>query len=383
MVSCAVGLSLLAGLVVEANAAPVVVKRVTIGAPVFATVAGPGGGVVTVTGLTASPTPIYATSAFRPNGARLWRRVRPPGCGNCDDGPQPIVRQPDGTVGPIGPIGDDFWAYTPSGEEVAGCSGALSPAGVCVWGGSDYAGGGPPSGLPYATATIDGARLWRTNLPGTRWLDEFNVAPYVVRDAGGMAYIALAGPTDTATGTRLSGRLFALAALDGTVAWQADGPRMVLAGLDLGVLTRDEAAITAYQPTGTVRWSRAVAANLQVFPSDVRVDRPRRRVVVDGMTSAPGVAVLNADTGVTVWRTPPRDRARLLHAQPGGRVYVAADAGPRRGVLALNARGRLIWRLPLTTRAMGLTQMSGGRVAITVSPQGAGTSRLLIVRPGV
>lgn len=302
----------------QAAATPVVVKRATIGAPVLATVAGPGGGVVTVTGRRAAPTFTYVTSAFRPNGTLIWRRVRLPGCGNCDDGPQPTARRPDGTVGPIGPTGDDFWAYTPAGEEVPGCSGALSAAGVCVSGGSAYDGSAPPNGLPFATATIDGARLWRTDLPGIRWAEEFNVPPYVVRDGAGLAYMALAWPTDTATSTRLSGRLFALAALDGAPAWQADGPRMVLTGLDSGVLTRDEASITAFGPTGTVRWTRAVAANLTVLPADVRFDRPRRRVVVDGTASVPGVAVLNADTGATIWRTPPRDRARLLHAQPGG-----------------------------------------------------------------
>ena len=76
---------------------------------------GPGGGVVGVyddpfTGVVA---------AFRPDGRVRWTNVQELACGNCDFGPQPVRLQPNGTYGPMGAVGDDYWAVDRDGRPTA------------------------------------------------------------------------------------------------------------------------------------------------------------------------------------------------------------------------------------------------------------------------
>ena len=92
-------------------------------------------------------------SAYRRDGRRLWSARRAPGCGNCDDGPQPAVLQADGTYGPIGVEGDDFWAVDARGRIVTGCAGVVYPDGACVVGG------------PHGVAALQASRRSRA----ARW----------------------------------------------------------------------------------------------------------------------------------------------------------------------------------------------------------------------
>ena len=80
---------------------------------------GPGGGLVVISiGDATLEQGAQTVSAYRRDGPRLWSARRAPGCGNCDDGPQPAARQADGTYGPIGIEGDDFWAVDARGRIV-------------------------------------------------------------------------------------------------------------------------------------------------------------------------------------------------------------------------------------------------------------------------
>ena len=97
---------------------------------------GPGGGLVVISiGDVTLEQGAQTVSAFRRDGRRLWSARRAPGCGNCDDGPQPAVLQADDTYGPIGIEGDDFWAVDAGGRIVTGCAGVVYPDGACVVGG--------------------------------------------------------------------------------------------------------------------------------------------------------------------------------------------------------------------------------------------------------
>ena len=96
---------------------------------------GPGGGLVVISiGDATLEQGAQTVSAFRRDGRRLWSARRAPGCGNCDDGPQPEALQADGTYGPIGIEGDDFWAVDPRGRIVTGCAGVVYPT-APVWSG--------------------------------------------------------------------------------------------------------------------------------------------------------------------------------------------------------------------------------------------------------
>ncbi|MEZ5079475.1 MAG: hypothetical protein R2878_02195 [Thermoleophilia bacterium] len=87
----------------------------------------PGGGVVSVADLND-----YAVAAYRLDGRRRWANVRTPELRHCDGGQAPKLR-PDGRYGPIGPTGDDYWAVSPAGKRVAGCTGVVTADNGCLF----------------------------------------------------------------------------------------------------------------------------------------------------------------------------------------------------------------------------------------------------------
>ena len=107
----------------------------TVTTPAGTVEPGPEGGAVVIAYVPDLVNDLNATltvTAFRRDGRRLWSAARRPECGNCDDGPQPTRRQPDGTYGPIGYEGDDFWSVDPKGRIVTGCTGVVLPDATCV-----------------------------------------------------------------------------------------------------------------------------------------------------------------------------------------------------------------------------------------------------------
>ena len=188
--------------------------------------AGPGGGVVVVTDLARSAT----VRAFTIRGQRLWRQSSTFGCGNCDDGPQPEALQPDGTYGPIGVEGDDFWAVDARGRRVAGCAGGVSPDGGCVV----ALPGESIDPHPGFTARPATGALWRVEDPRWRWFPENGVPPMAVGDADGVVYAAFRFSVEIATGRVADGVLMALDPATRTILWQREGPEEALAALPVG-----------------------------------------------------------------------------------------------------------------------------------------------------
>ena len=248
---------------------------------------GPGGGLVVISiGDATLEQGAQTVSAFRRDGRRLWSARRAPGCGNCDDGPQPAALQADGTYGPIGIEGDDFWAVDARGRIVTGCAGVVYPDGACVVGGprEDAALRTSPAimGRPV------GAPPWVVWDDRYGWRDEFDVPPMTVRDGAGLVYAAFVAPTERATGHRLlqSGLLMAVDPTTHAILWTRVGPTQVLTGLGSGVLVNEAGGISAIGADGGVRWSRGLSARQRVVPAHAVYDAARGRVYI-GRSPAP------------------------------------------------------------------------------------------------
>jgi hypothetical protein len=330
---------------------------------------GPGGGLVVISiGDVTLELGAQTVSAFRRDGRRLWSARRAPGCGNCDDGPQPASLQADGTYGPIGVEGDDFWAVDARGRIVTGCAGVVYPDGACVVGGSqeDAARGDSPAitGRPAA------APPWVVRDDRYGWRDEFQVPPMTVRDRAGLVYAAFEAPTDRTTGRRLlhSGLLMAVDPKARTILWTRVGPTQVLTGLGSGVLVKEAAGITAIGADGSVTWSRGLSDRQRVVPGRVVYDAARGRVYIGRVlgSAPPGVTALVARTGAQVWRTRPADRASLLSVGRSGRVYLAIESTGRRAARAVEfADGRTVWEWRTSLPVLGARELVNGTVAVS------------------
>jgi len=330
---------------------------------------GPGGGLVVISiGDVTLEQGAQTVSAFRRDGRRLWSARRAPGCGNCDDGPQPAVLQADGTYGPIGVEGDDFWAVDARGRIVTGCVGVVYADGACVVGGAREDSAFRTS--PAIMGRPVGAPPWVVWDDRYGWRDEFDVPPMTVRDGAGVVYAAFVAPTERATGRRLlhSGLLMAVDPTTHAILWTRVGPTQVLTGLGSGVLVNEAGGISAIGADGGVRWSRGLSARQRVVPAQAVYDAARGRVYIGRISGAdpPGVTALVASTGAQVWRTTPRDRASLLSVGRGGRVYLAIDSPGRRAARGVRlADGRTVWELRTNLPVLGARELVNGTVAVS------------------
>lgn len=346
---------------------------------------GPDGGVVVVTNVARSAT----TRAFTAKAALRWVQRSTFGCGNCDDGPQPEALQPDGTYGPIGVEGDDYWAVTADGRRVRGCAGVVSPDGGCV-----EARPGDPASLTHPGFTIRppvGAS-WRVEDARWNWYPDFGVPAMAVADASGRIYAGYAFPVEVGTRRQIPGLLMALDPATRTILWTREGPPEVLAALPSGVLVAEGGAsfgtggaVAAYAADGTVLWRRGVPAGQGVAPSTTLLDARRGRIYLGRVVSTPGVTAIDLATGAQAWKTRPSDRARLLSVGGGGRVYVAIDAKARQGVRGLRlATGATAWQLRTGLPVRDALELKNGRVAVSAGRQYAPTTadRLTVLAPG-
>lgn len=382
-IACGIVATVLLGAAGAAGAEPPVVQSWSVDPPAYALMPGPGSGVVSVAG-DAGAARAYRTTAFRVDGRRLWERTRQAGCGNCDDGPHPLRLQPDGTYGPIGFTGDDAWAYDRAGREAPACAGAVAADGTCAQAfGRVLIEGDPPGFLhvPVVRLSRAGAVVWETPLRDLRWIPTFDLPAASARDELGGVYAAFDRPRVVATGERPSGRLVRVGAADGTPGWAINGLTQVLAGLPAGVLARDSEGLVAVGAGGRVAWNRAIPDGARITAGGVRTDARRNAVYVEVPRTRPRVVALTASTGRPRWATPTRDRARLLETGSGGRVYIAADAGPRRGVVALAPSGRALWRLPVAARVVAAAEIARGRVAVLIDAPRRGVAGIVVVRP--
>ncbi len=369
-------LALVAAVAVTATAAPA--KPATLrgwpqNAPAGTVLQGPRGGAVVV----GQDAFTYAAAAYRRDGRRLWRSVRTAGCGNCDDGPQPIALQADGTYGPIGPEGDDIWAVDGLGRVIAGCAGVVFADGTCITGRSLF---DPRTPHPSIVATAGPAPPWSVVQNDYIWQDGFDVPPMTVRDGAGLVYAAFDSPQSTTAGN-VPGLLVAVNPATRAVVWTRVGPHQVLAGFTSGVLVTEGDRIVSIGPDGTDRWAR----RLRATPDQTVTDPPRDRVYVGPSGSgAPVVTAMSAATGAVAWRTRPADRARLMSVGRGGRVYVADGATGRLAARGMRfASGATVWRRSTDLPVLGVRELVNGTVAISAGNRYAGafSGRMTIVDP--
>lgn len=325
---------------------------------------GPSGGVVVVSQATGA----FRVSAFRRDGRRLWSHARRPDCGNCDDGPQPEALQADGTYGPIGDEGDDFWAVDALGREVPGCAGVVAPDGACTFVRVELSPAPDLDPVPVVVARgPSGAILWSTVEPGLEWVPENAVPPMTVADGTGRIHAGLAFGRDPGTGVAERGRIIAIDPASRAIAWRVVGPYEALVPLRAGVVAAEEGGIVALGPDGARRWARGLPAGQRVAPAATVYDAARDRLYVGRLgTSTPGVSAIDAATGRQLWRTRPRDRARLLSVGRGGRVYLAIDAPGRRAVRGVAFRtGRTVWQRRTRLPVQGARELADGTVAVS------------------
>lgn len=337
---------------------------------------GPANGVVVVTTVARSAT----TRAFTSRAGLRWVQRSTFGCGNCDDGPQPAALQPDGTYGPIGVEGDDYWAVDARGLRVPGCAGVVSPDGGCIE--ARPAGYADPH--PAFRAVRGAGAPWAVEEPGWSWYPENDEPPMVVRDGAGGIYAAFAFARVPGTPQYVD-LLIAVDPVARTILWERQGPAGALAGLPDGVLVAEGDGVTAYDPGGAMRWHRALPGH-GLAPAATGVDAVRGRVYVGGsVAGSSGVTAIDLATGAVRWATRPADRARLLSVGRGGRVYVAIDASGRRGVRALRFRdGATAWQRRTGLPVLDALELADGRVAVSAGRRYAPTraDRLTVLVPG-
>jgi outer membrane protein assembly factor BamB len=341
-----------------ASGAPRVVPGWPVVAPSGDVFPGPGGGAVVI-GATedADVTTYYAASALRPNGKLLWRNVRVLDCGNCDFGQTPTALQPDGTYGPIGATGDDFWAVTRTGRRVDGCADVTLANGTCIATRPEFTDLlSPPRWT--VVARRGGAVVWRYEEPGFSAEIQGDVAPAVVADGAGRVYTAL-GPPDVLT---QSPRLLALDAASGALQWRRLGDLRPLAGLEEGVLARDGRSLVAIGPGGQTLWTTNAVPLASATPR-VLLDAKRHVLYVGtGRT----VVALDSRTGAVRWRTGTAESALPLSVTDTG-VLLAVARKTRREARAHTAAGRLIWRYRTATDVEGALALDDGTAVVSTA----------------
>jgi outer membrane protein assembly factor BamB len=339
---------------------------------------GPGPGAVVVSASLIDPNR-FTVTAYRPNATRRWVNVRRAGCGNCDFGTQPVRRQADGTYGPIGVIGDDFWAVDQAGRTVGGCSGAVLPDGTCISVRTSFV--ASTGDVENALVSQRGAAvLWRLVEPGLGdWVPEGNEAPYVVRDGGGTVYTAYGQGAPQA-------RLVAADGATGALRARVPGTyEFVAATADAG-LARESftGRLVAVGPDGAQRWSAALLPSF-AFPRDVVVDRARARVFVGQTRSGRWrTQALDAATGGVIWTSPSSQSVRPLSLATGGLLLAGVEQGSSRSLRALGgADGRARWTFRTSGLVVGARELTDRTVAVsTQRPPGAGRGPLWRIRPG-
>ncbi|MDH3225864.1 MAG: PQQ-binding-like beta-propeller repeat protein [Thermoleophilia bacterium] len=352
-------LALVAGIAVAmpaiAGAAPAIDRGWPVPAPPGTVVQGPGGGPVVSS---SSPSLIndFAVVAHRKNGRRQWFNLRSAACGNCDGGAETRL-WPDGTYGPIGFTGDDFWSVDQDGNTTEPCSGVVLADSTCISSGTTRL-DGTFDRVPTLSAVRGGTTLWEHVESEHLWTPEFGVPPTVVRDGAGISYVYFERGVKVGGGTSPA-RLIAVNP-SGTLSWRKIDGGEPLAALGGGVVVRTATGVAILNPDGNERWSRATTS-----PRSTRAvaDVQGGRVYLHDLRRQPTVLrALSAATGQQLWRT---TTAALASVSRRGRVYVIDQSGPRNGIRAITRDGRLLWRFPTARRVYGAAELRDGRVAIS------------------
>lgn len=321
---------------------------------------GPSAGVVEIRNPGVEEADVVARAA---DGRILWRNRSAVACGNCDSMGAPTRLQPDGTYGPLGATGDDYWAVDRRGARVAGCTGAVLADGTCV---ETLLGSYSGRGVVEMRALRGGERLWSYVEPDFDAQIDSVDTEYTVADGAGTAYVALPAGR-TAAGAPAPARLIAVDAATGAFRWRVEGAFVLTAGLAAGVLVREGDALAAYSPQGRRTWE---LAGVPVDPPwTTEVDARRGRAYLGegspaDVRGARSVIAIDTVTGRVVWRTRPADRATLLSVGPSGRVYVATERRGFPAVRAISPSGRGLWSRPVGGAATGAAETADGRVGL-------------------
>ncbi|MDX6554044.1 MAG: PQQ-like domain [Miltoncostaeaceae bacterium] len=332
----------------------------------------PGGAVVVGVG---TPGEDFVVEAHRRDGRRLWRSARTPGCGNCDGGFEPVQRQPDGTYGPIGYTGDDYWSVNSAGAIVRGCAGVVLPDGTCI-----AAGLAPGGGIDRLRAVRpDGTTSWEQVEPDFTFFPDFGVPPLVAMDDASTVYTSYGqGTIPGGHGQIASARLIAVDAGTGALRWRVQESLSVVAALADGVLARAQEGLVAFNADGTRRWTVAPPAGGAGSLPGILVDRRHGRIYLQvGSRRTARAVALDARTGAVLWRTAPADLARLLSVTDAGLLLVATQRDGLPALRAIGPEGRGRWQFRTLTRVAGAAGLSDGTVALT---QGGGPGAGLLVR---
>lgn len=324
----------------------------------------PTGGVVQI-----SPEPTAGASfqqtAFTSSGDVLWNTFDSAGCGNCDGGAYPRV-QADGTIGPVGYLGDGFWSLDSDGRRIAGCTGTVRADTTCV--DAELLPNYRVPGNPTATtlrATRAGVAVWRTPVTGFPALtpDFLNHEPVVVDDAG-VGYVRLTG-----TDPQRPSLLLAFDAATGAERWRQEGTtasldRRLLAALPDGVLVErvrnGETTVAAIDAAGAVRWQVPAPAFVDSW-LHATVDGTHNRVYVAGMHGR-GARVWDLATGSDAW-TPPAGFS-LLSVGPAGALW-AVETPTRHQLRATDPSGSTRWVWDSLTPVRDAVAREGNEVYVT------------------
>ncbi|MFN8124133.1 MAG: PQQ-binding-like beta-propeller repeat protein [Thermoleophilia bacterium] len=321
---------------------------------------GPGGGVVALSNVALKE----VAAAYDVSGRLLWANQRQPGCGNCVSGSQRPQLWQDGTYGPLGATGSDYWAVDRHGRTVAGCKGPVLAGGACLVSLADF---DPVRvGLnPGVALSRDGAEVWRHIESDLIWVPDMSDWPAPVVDLAGNVYAAFGNAYPGASGLDVT-RVLALDAASGGLRWRRLMPARVVDGLESGVLVDHLGTTVALDAQGKERWrlDTALGSPVQAIP-----DPARGRVIVTlRYVDDVRVASLRLTDGTIQWITPKDRVVQSVTVGSSGTVYVGLDRSEFvHQVRAYRPDGTVAWLMPTGEPAVGALEMRDRTVMVATS----------------
>ena len=305
------------------------------------------------------------TYATRLDGHLLWRAGRTPNCGNCDPGRQSPTRQHDGSYGPIGVTGDDFWAVSPAGAIVAGCAGAAFTDGTCVQ--------TPGLHRSHVVATRAGGAAWTSiepnypDVPGEDFSDNL-----IASADDSTAYIAFGS---VASSPPVAGRAVAFVASTGAVRWRTELP---VAGGAIVVAERPGGGVVVhvspptpqaagtligFGPTGVLLWSGPT--RLRGFTA--LTDTAHNAIYLNEQQVPPAgqrtVRAIDATTGAERWIV----EGSSLSLTASGDVLVKRTVtdleGPHYSLAAITPTGTQHWTQSTGAELVGARELADNTIA--------------------
>jgi len=321
---------------------------------------GPGGGVVALSNVSLHE----IAAAYDRSGRLLWANQRQPGCGNCVSGTQRPQLWSDGTYGPIGPTGSDFWAVDRLGRTVTGCKGPVLADGACLTSLPRYdpVAVGLTSGVALSRGGIE---VWHHIEPYLIWGPDTSDWPAPVVDLAGNVYAAFGNAYPGASGLDQT-RVLALDATTGALRWRRLVAARVVDGLESGVLVDLLGTAVALDAQGNERWrlDAALGSPTQAIP-----DPARGRVIVTlRHVDAVRVASVRLSDGTVQWTTPRDQVVQSVAVGSTGTVHVGLDRSEMvHQVRAYRPDGTVAWLMPTGEPVVGVRELGDRTVMIGTS----------------